>query len=693
MLVEIRAKGAQTIVPPSRHPEGERIRWRCYGEPAEIDPDDLRGRVSAFASAILLGRSWPKQGQRDKAALAVAGFLLQLGVDAVRVRLIIETAARIAGDEEVRSRGHAVKTTGEKMRLGKPVTAEAAARKLFGGKVIRAIGRWISENMPSGAPSEYAAAKPSLYSTADKIVALASDIRLFRATTDGGQAFGSITLDGRQETWRIGSDTLHALLSSRFHQAHGKTPTRSAIEDAMSVLKGRAFHGRALEPIALRIAEKDDAIYIDIADEERRVVKVTPQGWTIEHSCPVNFVRSSSMLPLPLPQQGGTLSALREFVNLETTNDWVLLVSWIVCSFHPRGPYPVLSLSGPQGSAKSTLCEVLKSITDPDQASLRSEPRNVRDLAIAARSNHVLAFDNLSSISRQLSDALCRLSTGGTFFTRRLYSNDEEEIFNATRPVIMNGIPDLLGQPDLLDRAIHLIVPKIRASDRTDLEEFRSRLEAARPEIFGAILDALCAVLRKVPSVRIERLPRMADFSRWSVALESHLGFSQGRFMRAYAENRQSSSMIALDESPLVRPIKWYLRKSRGWFEGTASELLGSLNRITLRWAEELRRSRDWPRRPNQLSGDLRRLAPYLEEVGIKFERGRDAKDKIRNRYIILRTSKRSKPSKRVAQIISDDLPPLLVRSGRRAARKEDGPPNRRKRLSRAAMNRTRRKS
>jgi hypothetical protein len=49
-----------------------------------------------------------------------------------------------------------------------------------------------------------------------------------------------------------------------------------------------------------------------------------------------------------------------------------------------------------------------------------------------------VALDNLSDIKPWLSDCLCRLSTGGGFSTRTLFENDEETIFNATRPVILN---------------------------------------------------------------------------------------------------------------------------------------------------------------------------------------------------------------------------------------------------------------
>ena len=63
---------------------------------------------------------------------------------------------------------------------------------------------------------------------------------------------------------------------------------------------------------------------------------------------------------------------------------------------------------------------MLKKLIDPCAAPDRAGPRDERDLMIRARNGWVLAFDNLSKLPDWLSDALCRLSTGGGFSTRAL---------------------------------------------------------------------------------------------------------------------------------------------------------------------------------------------------------------------------------------------------------------------------------
>ena len=146
----------------------------------------------------------------------------------------------------------------------------------------------------------------------------------------------------------------------------------------------------------------------------------------------------------------------RDYVNV-ADEDWPILVAWLVAALRPQGPFPVLALHGEQGSAKSTTVRVLRELIDPNVAPLRSEPRNGRDLAIAANNGWVLAYDNLSAISDWLSDAFCRIATGGGFSTRETATRTRTRcLIDAQRPLALNGIAELATRPDLLDRALPL---------------------------------------------------------------------------------------------------------------------------------------------------------------------------------------------------------------------------------------------
>ena len=147
-------------------------------------------------------------------------------------------------------------------------------------------------------------------------------------------------------------------------------------------------------------------------------------------------------------------------------------------------------ISGEQGSAKTVLSKMLRALVDPSVAPVRALPREDRELFIAANNGHVLAFDNLTSLSPWLSDTLCRLTSGGAFAVRQLYTDQDEVLFAAARPVILNGIEDVITRPDLADRAIFITLGPIGEPQRRPEKAIWREFELARPQILGALLDA-----------------------------------------------------------------------------------------------------------------------------------------------------------------------------------------------------------
>jgi hypothetical protein len=105
------------------------------------------------------------------------------------------------------------------------------------------------------------------------------------------------------------------------------------------------------------------------------------------------------------------------------------------------GPQRVLAtllvIAGEQGSAKTVLSKMLRALVDPNVAPVRALPREERDLFIAANNGHVLAFDNLSALPPWLSDAFCWRASGGSFAVRQLYTDQDEVLFDAVRPIVL----------------------------------------------------------------------------------------------------------------------------------------------------------------------------------------------------------------------------------------------------------------
>ena len=336
-------------------------------------------------------------------------------------------------------------------------------------------------------------------------------------------------------------------------------------------------------------------------------------------------------------------TALRSFLNVRSDADFVLVIAWTLACLRNRGPYPVMVLSGEQGSAKSTFSAILRALLDPNTAPLRALPREDRDLFIAASNGHVLAFDNVSGLPAWISDTLCRLATGGGFAVRQLYSDQDEVLFDAARPVILNGIEDIVTRPDLADRAVFLMLEPIPEERRRPEQELWTAFEAERPRILGVLLDAASKGLAMLPQTRLDKLPRMADFALWAAACETAL-WRAGTFWSAYCGNRDEAVEGVIDADPIAAAVRAAMATRTEW-TGTASELLGALAEMA---GERVAKSKAWPDSPRALAGRLRRAATFLRRIGIEI--GFEREGRARTRIIRITTGQLSAPETRRAR-------------------------------------------
>ncbi|MHB1424533.1 MAG: hypothetical protein ACYC3I_15285 [Gemmataceae bacterium] len=459
---------------------------------------------------------------------------------------------------------------------------------------------------------------PTKKSAATRLVKLVldSDAELFHNPEQ--VAYATIPSGNHAETLAVRSAGCKRWLGRVLYEAEGRAPGGQALQDAINLLESKACFDGAERAVHVRLAEHDGKFYFDLADKEWRVIEIDAAGWRIVADAPVRFRRPKGLLPLPEPQRDGSVEDLRPFVNVADDGDWRLLLAWLLAALRPSGPYPLLVLSGQQGSAKSTVSRLLRSLIDPNKSALRSEPKEPRDLMIAATNGWLLCLDNLSFLPPWLSDAMCRLATGGGFSTRELFTDSEEMIFDAMRPLLVNGIEDLATRGDLLDRAVLLTLPTISEDKRRSERKLWRDFERARPRILGALLTALSKALGELPKVKLSRLPRMADFAEWAVAVETALGWPPGSFLNAYGENRHHANQTALEASPIAGVLIHFMEGREDW-TGTASELLPELTAFA---GDPVAKGQDWPKRANTLGGWLNRLAPNLRAVGITVERG-----------------------------------------------------------------------
>src|SRR5262245_4180935 len=368
----------------------------------------------------------------------------------------------------------------------------------------------------------------------------------------------------------------------------------------------------------LRIAAHEATVYLDLGDDAWTTVAIDATGWHVLITPPpVRFTRGPGMLPLPLPQKGGSLELLRKLLR-GGDDDFVIVVAWLLAALRGRPPYPVLTLSGPPGAAKSTMEALLRDILDPNAAEPGGLPKDTHALVIVVRSRFVQAWDNISGVTAEIADAICRTSTGGGYIVRAFYKDDSEKIFTGTRPVIIAGVEDVAGRHDLARRTLAITLERISDTQRRKDEALKADFAAAWPLVLGRLLDIVSHGLRELPRTVMEKPSSMPDFDYWMAACET-AEWPAGTFARAYATNKETLAAASLEADTVASLVIEMLDGGTGW-SGTANDLLTKLNNLA---TEQQKRHKRWPRTSHAMGGRLRRASEVLRARGwaVEFSR------------------------------------------------------------------------
>jgi hypothetical protein len=402
---------------------------------------------------------------------------------------------------------------------------------------------------------------------------------------------------------RGGKTSLRALLARQYFARTGRAATQQALADALTVIEGMAQEQEESR-LYLRVAQHDGSLWLDLGDTTGRAVKINVGGWSVENVPPVLFRRTVLTGALPEPVPGSDIAGLWDWLNVAEP-DRPLVVAALIAQLFSDQPHVVVAVFGEHGTGKTTAVKVMVSLLDPSPVPVRKPPRDADSWVTAAAGSWVVALDNLSDIPPWLSDSLCRASTGDGDVRRKLYADSDLAVFAFRRCIIFDAIDVGALAPDLADRTLPVVLTPIADERRQDEETFWAEWQAEHPQLTGALLDLAVKVLRRLPTVQLDRKPRMADFARILAAVDAELSTDA---LARYASQAADLAADSLSGDPFGQRILATVGEP---FEGTSAELLAFVSP-----PDDSKRPKGWPADARAATSRMRRLAPAFRKAG-----------------------------------------------------------------------------
>ena len=431
---------------------------------------------------------------------------------------------------------------------------------------------------------------------------------------DGDTAYATVAIKGQSRHVAVHDRAFTEWVQLTLVQKGRRALSDAQMKQVQTTLAGLARYQGPEHAVFLRVAPDDQTFWIDLGTTPDQYVHVTAQGWQLHAAAPVRFRRPTDMRALPVPVTNGRVTALRPFVNTTNHGFWVI-VAFMLAALRPRGPYPILELTGEMGSAKSTTARLVAALVDPTKSPLRGAIRDEQQLAVAAKHRHLVGLDNLSTISAHLSDSLCRMATGGSYSARKLYSDTDEVTVDLCRPCVINGITALAERSDLADRSWSVELQALSPQKRQSESAYWAALDQQLPTIFGALLDGLVAALANHQTVTLTNPGRLVDAERWVAAAETGLHASTHTFAHSLRSSKVEVIWRVLDTHRALWDGLTRLPFLSGVWQGSVAEL-----HTAIRYAGT----------PRDLGQALARLGPTMEQAGLRVTKYRQGHTSVR---------------------------------------------------------------
>jgi hypothetical protein len=395
------------------------------------------------------------------------------------------------------------------------------------------------------------------------------------------------------------------------------------IKDVIGVLSAKAEFEGEQKSLNLRVASFDNKWYYDLTNSKWEFIEISSEGWKLVKQ--LIMFRRFGQLPQGNPSITYPLDIFDRFMNLlniKGDENRLLLKCYIISMFIPGVPKVILMLHGEQGSAKTTLEELIKMLVDPSIVKTFAFPKDINEFIQQLAHNYVTFYDNISTIRDWISDLLCRAVTGSDFSKRVLYTDDDDFIYSLKRCVGFNGINLGATKADLLDRGLIIQLERVTKDKWRKIEDIWKEFEEIRPKLLGYIFNILVKLLawkKEGKSLNLT-LSRMADWTEYGEMIARCMGYEEKEFLTAYYNNLELQTEEVLESSPVALTLIDFMVVLEEESHSDSATKWLSLLELRANTLGINTQIKSWPKSASHLSRKLKELVTTLREIGIEIE-------------------------------------------------------------------------
>lgn len=426
----------------------------------------------------------------------------------------------------------------------------------------------------------------------------------------------------------VGSQQLKDYINMCFFELANRFPNKNTLTNVESWLRYKVM---TQEPknINYRVKRIDDTIYYDLCNDKGEYLKITKNGYELlQGNTSDYFAYNPNQSPQVIPViKDGKIELLRKYVNI-SDEDWLLFIVYLISCFYGGIQHPVLNINGVYGSGKSTVSKIVKSLVDPSLQLLNDLPRQERDLVVTLTSTYYIVFDNLSKLTPEKSDIICKAVTGGNASLRELYTMTNLRNIPYNTLIALNGISDVIYRGDLAQRTIYIETLIIDEEKRRPENEFWKEFEKDKPYILGCIFNILSKAIGLYDTVTVRKLHRLADFHKLGCAIAKAIDPSlEAEFNKALIQNKMKQANNTLNNNVMLNALFDYLKKYQiDDYTGSMSELYLDVREFIQCDYKQQYELKYFPKAANAFGKSLRGYIQLCKDLGLIVDIYKDPK-------------------------------------------------------------------